>query len=153
MSDERLNSAIDDVARQMTDAAPGAAADLRQRIVARIAAGDPPPERWRAAFVWSPLAVVTALAIVFFVARSFESGDVRRSGSPSTPATSLSSPPIAAAAQPEQTITQSPTPEATIPATRRDAGHYAGSFEPAVVETMLHEPAPSIDPLDVAAEA
>ena len=150
MSDERLNTAIDEVARQMTDAAPGAAADLRQRVIARIAAGDAPREPWRAAFVWSPLAVATTLAIVFFVARSFESGDVRRPGSSGTPATSLPSSPIAAAAQPGQTTTQSPTPEATVPATRRNAGNHAGSLEPATAGTMLNERAPQIEPLDVA---
>ena len=151
MSDERLNTAIDEVARQMTDAAPGAAADLRHRVVARIAAGDTPRERWRTAFVWSPLAVATALAVVFFVARSFQSEDVRRPGSSDTAAImSLPSPPVGAAAPPEQSSTQRPTPEATGPAARRNAEHRPGSFEPAAAGTMLHEPAPPIEPLDVA---
>jgi hypothetical protein len=150
MSDERLNTAIDEVARQMTDAGPGDAADLRRHVVARIEAGDAPRERWRAAFVWSPLAVATALAIVFFVARSFESGDVRRPGPSDTPGTSLPSSPIAAAAQPKQRSAQRPTPEATVPAARRNAEHRTGSFEPAAAGTMLDEPAPPIEPLDVA---
>lgn len=150
MSDERLNTAIDEVARQMTDPEPGAAADLRRQVVARIEAGGVPRERWRAAFVWSPLAVATALAVVFFVARSFQPSDVQRPGLSGAPATSLPSSPIAAAAQPEKTSTQRPAPEATVSAARRNADHPAGSFEPAVAGTMLHEPAPPIEPLDVA---
>jgi hypothetical protein len=150
MSDERLNTAIDEVARQMTDPEPGAAADLRRQVVARIEAGGTPRERWRIAFVWSPLAVATVFAVVFFVARSFQPADVRRPGTLGTPVKSLPSSPIAAAAQPEQTSTRRPTPEATVPAARRNAEHPAGSFEPAVAGTMLHEPAPPIEPLDVA---
>ena len=150
MSDERLNTAIDEVARQMTDAGPGAAADLRRRVVARIEAGGVPRQRWRAAFVWSPLAVATALAVAFFVARSFQPGDLRRPGPSGTPVTSLPSSPTAAAAQPEKTSTQRPTPEATVSAARRNAEHSAGSFEPAAAGTMPHEPAPAIEPLDVA---
>lgn len=150
MSDERLNTAIDEVARQMTDPEPGAAADLRRQVVARIEAGGVPRERWRAAFVWSPLAVATALAVAIFVARSFQPGDLRRPDPSGTPVTSLPSSPMAAAAQPEKTSTQRPAPEATVSAAQRNAEHPAGSFEPAVAGTMPHEPAPAIEPLDVA---
>lgn len=69
MSDEPVNHAIDQVARQMTDGAPADAAAFRRRVLARIEAGDAPRRSWRAAFVLSPLAVAAVIAIAIAAAR------------------------------------------------------------------------------------
>jgi hypothetical protein len=64
---DRIDSAIDAVARQMTDAAPGAA--LKARIMARIRATRP---LWRSPWVISPatVAVIVVLAISLYHWRS-----------------------------------------------------------------------------------
>ena len=69
MSDEQVNSAIDEVARQMTEEAPPAGADFRRRVLARIASNEAPRASWRAAFVLSPIAVAAAVAIVMMSVR------------------------------------------------------------------------------------
>jgi len=68
MWDERVNGAIDEVARQMTEEAPPHGADFRRRVLARIASNDAPRASWRTAFVLSPIAVAAAIAIAVFVA-------------------------------------------------------------------------------------
>ena len=92
MWDEQVNTAIDEVARQMTEGPPAGSADLRRRVLARIESGDAPRVAWRAAFVLSPLAVAAAIVVAVFVARGPRPGDVRRPGplgpgvtSPETP--------------------------------------------------------------------
>jgi hypothetical protein len=70
MWDERVNAAIDEVAQQMTGAASAAGADLRRRVLARVASGDAPRASWRVAVVLSPIAVAAAIAIAVFVART-----------------------------------------------------------------------------------
>ena len=90
------------------------------------------PARWRAAFVWSPLAVATALAVASSWRGAFSPGTCEGLGPSGIPVTSLPSSPTAAAAQPGEDEYAVPTPEADCPAARRNAGHPAGSFEPAV---------------------
>src|SRR5258708_32857440 len=72
MWDERMNSAIDEVAQQMTEGSPAAGADFRRRILARIEAGDAPRRSWRAAFGLSPIAVAAVIVIAVFVFRGSE---------------------------------------------------------------------------------
>jgi hypothetical protein len=67
MSDERVNAAIDEVARQMTDEAQPASADFRRRVLARIAANEAPRASWRVAFVFSPIALAAAIVIAVFI--------------------------------------------------------------------------------------
>src|SRR3954463_12298410 len=69
MSDELLDRAIDEVARQMTEGAPLSAAAFRDRVRARIERGDAPRRSWRAAFVLSPIAAAIAIAVAAFVLR------------------------------------------------------------------------------------
>ena len=40
MWDERVNTAIDEVARQMTEGSPAGSADFRRRVLARIESGE-----------------------------------------------------------------------------------------------------------------
>ena len=68
MWDERVNTAIDEVAREMTDeAAATDDAAFRRRVLARIASDDEPRASWRAAFVLSPIAVAAAIVIAVFI--------------------------------------------------------------------------------------
>jgi hypothetical protein len=68
MWDERVNIAIDEVAREMTEEAPATDdADFRRRVLARIASDDEPRASWRAAFVLSPIAVAAAIVIAVFI--------------------------------------------------------------------------------------
>lgn len=79
MSDESLNRAIDEVARQMTEGAPAEVAAFRRDVLARIAAGGSPRRSWRAAFVLSPIAVAAALVIAAWAMRG---GDTRPIATP-----------------------------------------------------------------------
>ena len=72
MSDEPVNAAIDEIARQTTQTPPGDADDFRRRVLARIAANDAPRRSWRAAFVLSPLGIAAAIVIALLVARGFQ---------------------------------------------------------------------------------
>ena len=82
MKRDRLDSAIDEVARQMTEAPIAGAVDFRRRVLARIESGggrDVGPRRaWRAAWVMSTLAVAAAFVLAFAVFR----GGSLTSGSP-----------------------------------------------------------------------
>ena len=69
MSDEQLNTAIDEVARRMTEGSPAGDAGFRRRVLARIEAGGAPPARWRPLFVVVPLASVAAIVFALVVAR------------------------------------------------------------------------------------
>src|SRR5207302_1165531 len=69
MSDERVNGAIDKVARQMTEAAPAGGAEFRRRVLARIDARETPRRSWRAAFVLSPIAAAMVIAIAVLAMR------------------------------------------------------------------------------------
>jgi hypothetical protein len=75
MSDERLNTAIDEVARRMTETAPDEGAAFRRRVIARIEAGDAPRGSRR------PLVVSVALAAAIVGAVM-----VARSSGPKEPA-------------------------------------------------------------------
>ena len=69
MWDDRVDSAIDDVARQMTEGLPADAAAFRRQVLLRIDAGSAPRRSWRAAFVLPPVAAAAALVIAAFVMR------------------------------------------------------------------------------------
>jgi hypothetical protein len=58
---ERVNGAIDEEARRLTDGSP--AAGFRGRVLARIEAVETPRRSWRAAFVLSPIAAAAAIVI------------------------------------------------------------------------------------------
>jgi hypothetical protein len=66
----RVNRAIDEVARQMTEEAPPAGGDdFRRRVLVRIASDDEPRASWRAAFVLSPVALAAVMVIAVLVMR------------------------------------------------------------------------------------
>jgi hypothetical protein len=69
MSDEQLNTAIDEVARRMTEGSPAGDAGFRRRVLARIETADAPRARWRRLFVVVPLAAAIAIAAAVFVSR------------------------------------------------------------------------------------
>jgi hypothetical protein len=127
MSDEPLNNAIDEAARQLTEGAPADAAAFRRRVLARIEAGDAPRRSWRAAFVLSPIAVAAAMVIALFVAPGFQSGDRGRllrqvQGTPSPSTTTA----------PQETVRLAPSP-----------GSYGGTRKPDTAEAR-GAPAPPL---------
>ena len=67
MWDEDVNTAIDEVARQMTEEVPPASADFRRRVLARIASNEAPRASWRATFVFSPIVLTAAIVIAVFI--------------------------------------------------------------------------------------
>jgi hypothetical protein len=67
MSDERLDQAIDEVARELTRGEPGGA--FRAQVLARIEAGEAPRTSWRAVWIISPLVVVALITIAVFMTR------------------------------------------------------------------------------------
>ena len=67
-TDAEIDSAIDAVARQMTDGSPAGGADFRRRVLARIESGQAPRPSWRAAWVLSPIAVAALVVMAVFVA-------------------------------------------------------------------------------------
>jgi hypothetical protein len=69
MWDERVNGAIDETARQMTEGSPAGGAEFRRRVLARLESGDAPRRLWRAAFVLPPIAAAAAIAVAVFVTR------------------------------------------------------------------------------------
>jgi len=69
MSDEPLNQAIDEVARETTAASAPEAAAFRRRVMARIERGDAPRRAWPASFVLTPIAAATAIAIAMLAVR------------------------------------------------------------------------------------
>jgi hypothetical protein len=87
MSDERLDQAINEVARQMT--AGELPSDFRARVVARIAEGGRPRRTWRAAWILSPMAAAAVVAVAIFVARvqPRERGLEKAAQHPSSPST------------------------------------------------------------------
>jgi len=85
MSDEQLNTAIDEVARRMTEGSPAGDAGFRRRVLARIEAGDAPRARWRPLFVVVPLAAAIVIAVVVTRNRPGPFGpDVPASSAPMT---------------------------------------------------------------------
>ncbi len=83
-TDETLDSIVDDVARRMTDGAPGD--DFMLKVMRRLA--EPSGQRRRQArFVLAPLATAAALAILVFGARTLvDKREVK--ATPPSPATS-----------------------------------------------------------------
>jgi len=137
MSDERLNTAIDEVARRMTEGSPAGEAGFRRRVLARIEAGDAPRARWRPLFVAVPLAAAIVIAVV-----------VTRSGPrPSGPDVPVAAP-----------IAAGPTGPAPQ---RAEAGHETGPTPhllaagdrqavrpPRPFESGVSAAAPHLDPID-----
>ena len=74
MWDEPLNTTIDEVARQMTEGAPGDGANFRRRVLARIESDDSPRRTWRASFVLTAIAAAAAIVVALFVARERRPG-------------------------------------------------------------------------------
>jgi hypothetical protein len=70
---ERLDAAIDEVARRMTEGAPGA--DLRARVLERIGEARERRSIWRSPWVLSPIAVAAIVLVAIVVARPFKGGD------------------------------------------------------------------------------
>jgi len=69
MWDEPLNTAIDEVARQMTEGTPGDGAAFRRRVIARIEISDSPRRTWRASLVLTAVATAAAIIVALFIGR------------------------------------------------------------------------------------
>jgi len=80
MWDEPLNTTIDEVARQMTEGAPGDGAAFRRRVIARIRNGESPRRRWRVSFVLTAIAAAAAIVVALFVAREPRPGPLGPGG-------------------------------------------------------------------------
>jgi len=95
----RIDAAIDEAARQMTDGAPDG--DLKARVLARIGGRESFSRGWRLTWIMAPVAAA-AIILLIVVGRSFQPGNKRVEG----PATQ---PPARQTArqQPEPATTQS----------------------------------------------
>jgi hypothetical protein len=142
MSDERVNTAIDEVAREMTEETRTTnGADFRRRVLARIASNEAPRASWRAAFVLSPVALAAALVIAVMFVRG--PGRVGRGGAarPQEPALQ----PVATTAAKVGAELAPPVtrePESTRRSTQAVRG--PGPSGPGV-----SRPSPQLDPIDV----
>jgi hypothetical protein len=110
MSDERLNTAIDEVAKEMTSAAPGAVAHLRRQVVARIESGDS-RRTWRVTFLLTPIAAAAAIIVALFVASERRPGSSGPGGMAGPVVQTLHPLPAADAAGPKRPALQM-TPDA-----------------------------------------
>jgi len=161
MKSDQLDSAIDEVARQMTEAHPAGAIDFRRRVLARLESGmdhtAAPPRRWSAALVMSALAVAAALVIGIAVFRGGSSKSVSQVSV--APATEI---PVAQAFRPAVAVTATPVAQA-LTAAAAELAPSTGAVRTtrAVRPSAIDALAPSsidlqplgVAPLDVAAVA
>jgi hypothetical protein len=149
MWDEELNSTIDEVARQMTDPAPGEGAGFRRRVLERIAAGDAPRRNWRAGFVLSPIAVAAAMVIaVMFVRRPAGPVEPMRQTPPLAAVTprETATPGLSAFARPDAPRASARPAEAPAAGRRFGAGAPApDGSAPAIA--VLSVPPLTVDPI------
>ena len=136
MSDEQLNTAIDEVARRMTEGSPAGDAGFRRRVLARIDTSDAPRARWRPLFVVVPLAAALVIAVV--VTRS-RPGPFAPSAPTSTPMTAG---PEGAALR-EAVVRPGPSGPGDHQAVRRPRPYRSG----------VSDGAPHLDPIDTIAVA
>jgi hypothetical protein len=68
----RIDAAIDEAARQMTDGAPGG--DLKARVLARIGERESFSRGWRLAWIMAPVAAA-AIIVLIVAGRSFQRGN------------------------------------------------------------------------------
>jgi hypothetical protein len=151
-TDETLDSIVDEVARRMTEEAPGD--DFTLKVMRRVA--DPPGQgRRRARFVLAPLAAAAALAIVIFGARA--AVDQRQvKATPPSPAASTTRPEGRSGTESPSPdlIAQTATAEAARPdtirmttaqmGTRAAPARRASPIEPMTVP-LLHTPPLTIE--------
>jgi hypothetical protein len=135
MWDERVNRAIDEVARQMTEDAPPASADFRRRVFARIASNEAPRASWRAAFVLSPIAVAAAIVIIVMF--------VRRPG----PTVATVPTDVAGPKGPALQITDMAAPKG--PTLQIASGPLSSVRRPGPFGPGVSRPAPQLDPIEV----
>jgi hypothetical protein len=134
MSDEQLNTAIDEVARRMTASAPSDRAAFRHRMLARIEGGGAPRRLWRTSFVLTPIAVAAAITIAVFVAR-----EPQKTISPAPDRTATAPvivPPQTTAPEGPSASAHSAAPRASarLTAARESAPPERGIFAPAPLE-------------------
>ena len=160
--DTRIDAAIDDVARRMTEGEPSAA--LKTRVLARIDEQESSHRGWHLAWIVSPIAAAAVMFLIV-VARPFEDHNRRAEVSaPQPPMTQrvdqqLGPTPRQPAAQ--ATVAQPPTqirlkPDATFEIQSRPSEIDALALEPLDVESIrvaALPPAESIrvDPLETIA--
>ena len=169
MLDNELNTAIDDVARQMTEGSP--AAGLRHRVIARIESGDAPRRSWRAAFVLSPIAAAAAIVIALVVARGRAPLPIAPASGPTATVRLLPLPLRGGTREPDTTeptavVMRPAAPQPTLavaspePAPPLDANNVASiAVAPLAVDTLSPDPIPieqldaiprmSVAPLDI----
>jgi hypothetical protein len=102
-----LDSAIDEVARELTEGQPARGVEFRRRVLARIEGGHAPRRRWRTVWMLSPIAVAAAIVIavaVFTSSRSSSSKTGRPGTAPETP--------VAQAFGPAVAVTETPVVQA-----------------------------------------
>ena len=174
MSTDRIESAIDEVARDMTSGEPGPG--FTTQLLARIESGDAPRRAWRAAWTMAPLVGATAIAIAMVVARGVQPGDhaiqtsTRHAGTPLTirqnPDTTLA--PAIAAALPGGVV-KTGKPDTSVTATSSPLARrgFAGATNPDATDiprlelrrlavdaltqpSLAADPIGTISPIDVA---
>jgi hypothetical protein len=150
MSDEQLNTAIDEVARRMTEGSPAGAAGFRRRVLARIETGAAPRARWQPLFVVVPLAAAIVIAVVATRSRPGLSGP---GVTPQPPVVAVAAPEMAgpkgpalqhaavnANARPAVRGPRPSGPDRTEPAQQIDADGVAPiAVAPLLVDTLTPE--------------
>ena len=144
--DGGLNTAIDEVAREMTEGAPADAAAFRRRVLARVETGAAPRRSWRAAFVLSPLAAAAAIVVALLVARGLPGRHPATEHTPSAPREIAQTPPSAGAAGAPDTA--APSVSAHAADAPRGSARLAAAREPGPSEPGPSAPAP-LEPNDV----
>jgi hypothetical protein len=145
MWDERVNRAIDEVARQMTEEAQPASADFRRRVLAQIASNEAPRASWRAAFVLSPIAVAAAIVIIVMFVRTPGPFGRRVLLPGSTVATVPSD--VAGPKGPALQITDMAGPKG--PVLQIASGPVSSARRPGPLGPGASRPAPQLDPIEV----
>ena len=154
MPDERLDRAIEEVARRMTEGAPADGAAFRRGVLARIDAGDAPRRSWRAAFVLSPIAAAIVIAVAAFMMRGWpqpaapltianQAGQGQPQHEPSGAAGRDAAP------SPQTNSNGQPLPAAATNARRRPARPVPDIGESGIVEPALPVDSIAVTPLAV----
>jgi hypothetical protein len=149
ISDDRLDTLIDDVARRMTEGAP--ASELTSRVLQRIDERQQRRRGWRAVWVAAPIAAAAVVLIALQVLRlKPDAGDVLKEVGATGPSVVRLKPDAAEIPKPDATDTSSvvrPTPSTT--AKPHAAEPKVAAAEPFSSVDGLAPPRLDVIPLDV----
>jgi hypothetical protein len=139
--DDRIDRAIDEVARQMTAGSPGA--DLKARVLARI--GEPRPV-WRSPWILAPIATAAVVLLIVLAWPHQGPDDAERATAAVTPPSRAAQrPPVAPApAQTAQsnsaTAETARTPRAVPTAVRHRPVRYPATAAPSTIDALAPPP-------------